>query len=240
MYNTRIIGFHLSVITRLSVAAALICLSASGCAQTTAGVAMPSAPLPPTTAASLPTLLLSAADVAAATGHDVVVTREVSQPWNDGGHFAAPGCLAVTGAAQREAYADTDWTAMHGQVLRDPPAAPAWSHYAVQAVTLFPTPQAATDFFAKSRDGWAGCSNRELTYTQQPAPDQVWSIGSARSEADVLTVSRMQLRPQRWSCQRALSVRGAVAVDVEACSLDGPTTSAAAIATAIGERLPAT
>jgi hypothetical protein len=54
---------------------------------------------------------------------------------------------------------------------------------------------------------------------------------------DVLTVSREQRSPQRWSCQRALTVNGTVAVDVEACALQGPTSAAAAIARAIAERI---
>ena len=62
-------------------------------------------------------------------------------------------------------------------------------------------------------------------------------LGAA--ERDMISVSRAQRSPQQWSCQRALTVRGNVAVDIEACSLDGPTDAAAAIAGAIGERLPA-
>ena len=56
---------------------------------------------------------------------------------------------------------------------------------------------------------------------------------------DVLAVSRMQEGPERWACQRALTVHSNVAVDVEACSLDGPTSAAAAIAGQIAQRLPA-
>lgn len=235
--------FYLAVMNRLPVVAALMCLTASGCAQTTSGLATPSAPIPPTSAETLPTLLLSAADVGTALGRDdVVVTHEVNEPWNDSGHFAGTGCLAVAGAAQRGVYADTGWTALRGQVLREPLTASTWSHFVVQAVVLYPTAQAAAEFFARSRDGWAGCANRELKYTQEPAPEQIWSVGPARSERggrDLLTVPRVQRSPEHWSCQRALSVRGPVAVDVEACSLDGPTSAAATIATAISDRLPA-
>ena len=236
-------GFYLPVMIRLPAVAALALVMASGCAHNTAGLAMPSAPIPPTTAETLPTLLLSPDDVGKALGRDeVIVTREVSAPWDDSGHFAGTGCLAVAGAAQRGVYSDTGFTALRGQVLREPPTVSSWSHFVVQAVVLYPSTEAASAFFARSRDGWAGCANRELTYAQEPAPEQIWSVGSARSERsgpDLLTVSRVQRSPERWSCQRALSVRGPVAVDVEACSLDGPTSAAATIATAISDRLPA-
>lgn len=238
-------GFYLPVTTRLPVIVGLMCLAISGCTATTTGAALPAAPIPPTTAESLPALLLSAPEVAAALdGDELTITSDVSRMWNDshmmtdGGRVDAAGCLAIVGAAQQGVYADSGWTGMHGQVLREPPTAPQWSHYTVQAVVLFPTAAAAVEFFAKSQSSWAGCSDRELTYPQAPAPEQLWSVGPSRTSLGVLTVSRTQRGPQRWFCQRALTVRASVAVDVEACSLDAPTSAAAAIASMIGERLP--
>ena len=248
IYNTRPMGFYLPMTSRLPAVAAALCLStaalaSAGCATTTSGTAAPAAAPPMTTAETLPALLLSASDVGSAlSGSDVVVTSDVTKPWNDSAHFTADsgttGCLAVAGAAQQDVYADSGWTALHGQVLREPPSAQAWSHFAVQAVVLFPSTQAAADFYAGSKDSWAGCSNRELAYAQQLAPDQLWSIGPTTTDGGVLTVSRVQRGPQQWSCQRALTVHGTVGVDVEACSLDGPTAAAASIAQAIAGRLP--
>lgn len=238
-------GFYLPVTIRLPVIVGLMCLAISGCTATTTGAALPAAPIPPTTAESLPALLLSAPEVAAALdGDELTITSDVSRMWNDshmttaGGQVDAAGCLAIVGAAQQGVYAESGWTGMHGQVLREPPTAPQWSHYTVQAVVLFPTAAAAMEFFAKSQSSWAGCSDRELTYPQAPAPEQLWSVGPSRTSLGVLTVSRTQRGPQRWFCQRALTVRASVAVDVEACSLDAPTSAAAAIASMIGERLP--
>jgi len=236
-------GLYLPMIKRLPVLAAMVCLSAAGCATTTSGTATPAAQAPMTTAETLPALLLSAPDVASAlSGGDLVITRDVSTPWDDSAHFddqsGGPGCLAVAGAAQKGVYAGSGWTALHGQVLREPPTSPTWSHYAVQSVVLFATAAVAADFYTKSRDSWAGCSNRELAYAQQLAPDQLWSIGPVSTDNEVLAVSREQRSPQHWFCQRALTVHGTVGVDVEACSLDGTTSAAAAIAHTIADRLP--
>lgn len=226
---------------RLPTIAALLCLSLTGCTATTAGSARPAESAPLMTAEALPTLMLPAGDVGAAmSSEDVVVTADVSKAWNDGGRFADATCLAIVGAAQSAVYDGSGSTAVHGQVLRDPPTAPAWSHYAVQAVVLFPTARAAADFFTTSQQRWAGCSNRELSYPQPLGPEQVWSVGQTSTEHDVLAVSRVQEGPQRWACQRALTVHGNVAVDVEACSAQGPTSAAATIARGITERLPAT
>lgn len=234
---------------RLPVLAAALCLSLSGCTAMTAGTAAPATPAPPATEQTLPTLLLSAPDVGAALGDDdVVVAREVDAPWDDSARFATGpdgsaadlGCLAIAGAAQRAVYAGTGWTALRGQVLREPPTAPDWSHFATQAVILFPDAQAAEDFYQRSRADWADCANRKLVYAQQLAPDQVWQIGPVGNDPDILTVARTQRGPLQWSCQRALSVRGNVAIDVEACDAGQPTDAAATITTAIGTRMPAT
>ena len=221
---------------------AVLCLAVSGCATTTTGTAMPAPPIPATTAQTLPALLLPAPAVAAALGaDDVIVTGEVGAPWNDATHFQSAGeagCLAIAGAAQKTVYADAGWTALQGQVLREPPTARQWSHFATQAVVLFQDAAAASGFLATQRQSWSGCSNREMRYTQQPGPDQVWTVGPTHAERDLLTVSREQRAPQHWFCQRALTVHANVGVDVEACSLDGPTSAAATIAAGIGDQLP--
>lgn len=222
---------------------AVLCLALSGCAGTTAGTALPSAPLPTPTTDNLPTLLLSPSDVGAAFGGaDLAVSADVTQPWNDVAHFQGVGeggCLAIAGAAQKGVYADTGWTALHGQVLREPSTAPSWTHFATQSAVLFGDRAAALKFFATQRLSWGGCSDRELRYTQSMAPDQVWTVGSVGAERAMVTVSREQRSPQHWFCQRALTVQAAVVVDVEACSQDGPTSAAASIAARIGDRVPA-
>jgi hypothetical protein len=225
---------------RVPVIAAVLALTVSGCATTTAGTATRAAPPLPATAETLPELLLPAAAVSAAMGGpDLVVTSDASAPWDDSAPLTdrTPGCLAVAGAAQRGTYAGAGFTAVHGQVLREPPTAQAWSHFASQAVVLFPSDRKAADFFSRSRENWGACSNRELAYRQQLAPVQLWSVGPADVDRDVLTVARTQRSPETWSCQRALTVHGTVAIDVEACSLSGAVDSAASIAREISARM---
>ncbi|WP_149439461.1 sensor domain-containing protein [Mycolicibacterium sp. P1-5] len=225
--------------SRMLAIAALMCLSVSGCSAVTGGIARPADHAPLTSPDGLPALLLAAPDVGAAlASDDVVVTTDVSKAWNDSAHFADVNCLAIAGAAQQGVYAGSGSTAVHGQVLREAPTAPQWSHFAVQAVVSFPTAQAAAEFFTASQRSWAACSNRELNYAQPIGPPQVWSVGQTTTDHDVLAVSRVQQSPQRWACQRALTVHSNVAVDVEACSLDGPTAAASAIAGEIAGRLP--
>lgn len=228
------------MLSRFAAIGALLCAPLSACTATVAGTASPGPPVPPATTETLPSFLLSASDVGAVmSSDDIAVVRDVDAFWNDAARLDNVDCLAIAGTAQQAVYADSDATATHSQVLREPPTSPAWSHYAVQAVVLFPTSQAAAAFFETSRSSWAGCSDRELRYPQPIGEAQRWSVGSISTDHDVLAVSRTEQAPDRWSCQRALTVRSNVAIDVEACSLEGPMAGATAIARQITNRLPA-
>jgi hypothetical protein len=226
--------------SRLSTTAALACLVFSGCSSTVAGTAAPAAPAPITTPEALPGLLLQAADIGAAmSSDDLVVTRDSGNAWSDTARLTDLNCLPIAGAAQQAVYSDSDSTAIHSQILREPPTAPAWNHYVVQAVALFPDAAAAASFYATSRGQWDQCSNRQMTYPQPVGPNQVWTIGPTSSDHDILSVSRTEQSPEKWACQRALTVHNNVAIDIEACSQDGLTTAAVAIARQISSRLPA-
>lgn len=228
------------MLSRAAAIAALLCAPLSACTATIAGTASPGPSAPLSTSEALPSLLLSASDVGSVmSSGDIAVVRDVDRFWNDAARLDNAGCLAIAGAAQQAVYADSGATAVHSQILREPPTSPSWSHYAVQAVALFPTSQAASAFYETSRRSWAGCSDRQLTYPQPIGPPQLWSVGSISTDHDVLAVSRIEQNPDRWSCQRALTVHSNVAIDIEACSIDGPPTSAAAIARQIAGRLPA-
>ena len=78
----------------------------------------------------------------------------------------------------------------------------------------------------------------ELSHPQPIGEAQRWSVGSISTDHDVLAVSRIEQAPDRWSCQRALTVHSNVAIDVEACSTDGPPTAATAIARQIATGCP--
>ena len=62
--------FYLAVTSRLPLIVALLSVSISGCAATTAGTAMPARPAALTTEQVLPRVLLPAADVGSAVGGD--------------------------------------------------------------------------------------------------------------------------------------------------------------------------
>lgn len=228
------------MLSRVAAIAALLCVPLSACTATVAGTASPTPPAPLTTSETLPALLLSASDVGSMmSSGDIAVVRDVDKFWNDAARLDNANCLAIAGTAQQAVYADSGATAVHSQILREPPTSPSWSHYAVQAVVLFPSNSAASAFYEASRRSWAGCSDRQLNYPQPIGPAQLWSVGPTSTDHDILAVSRIEQTPDRWSCQRALTVHSNVAIDIEACSIAGTPTAATAIARQIAGRLPA-
>ena len=143
--------------------------------------------------------------------------------------FRRPELLAVGGAAQQDVYADTGWTAVPA-VLREPPTATAWSHYAVQAVVAVPHRSGRDRLLRGLQQNWAAA--RPPAHLPQPiGPEQVWSVGQ---------ISHRPRRPRGVAggaepravglASEPRTVHGNVAVDVEACSADRPTSAAAAIA----------
>jgi hypothetical protein len=65
----------------------------------------------------------------------------------------------------------------------------------------------------------------------------VWKTGPVTNTDDTLTLTTTQQDAAGWTCQRALTVRGGVAVDVSACGY-GQSDSAVTIAREIAAKVP--
>lgn len=51
-----------------------------------------------------------------------------------------------------------------------------------------------------------------------PTPDVVWTVGAVTDDNGTLSTSQVQEGGDGWTCQRALTVRNNVAVDIVACA----------------------
>lgn len=140
-------------------------------------------------------------------------------------------CLAIDGAAQANVYAGSGYMAVRDQTLRD---GDNFSHYAHQAVVLFPTAKHARTFFAHSARQWPRCE--EYKHLQSGTK---WETGVVSNTAGVLSATAMQQDSGAvgWACDRALIARNNVAVDVNTCSAD-PGGTAAVMAEDIADRVP--
>jgi PknH-like extracellular domain len=196
---------------------------------------------PPVAPAALPNVLLSPAEIDGVLGLTGTTSKQKNDKLFESNEFKQmmpPGwqfpdeCLYAFGPAQTSVYAGSGNTAV--SVDDDSPALPAGSNdkYPVlnQAAVLFPSVNEANAFFTASSQRWQACSDRQVT---PPAnPDNLlidFKVGPVSNENATLTTTlNLNLNspvpggaPISNSCQRALTVRNNVAIDVNACSNTG-------------------
>ena len=91
-------------------------------------------------------------------------------------------------------------------------------HYAIQAVVAFPSAHDANAFYDSSVQSWNNCSKRRFSDVAQGEPDTVWTVAEVTNANGTLSTSQVQEGGEGWRCQRALTVRNNVAIDIVACA----------------------
>ena len=181
----------------------------------------------------LDTLLLTPAQINPLMGAtEMAIIRKHDAMSDDSATMKPRECLAIDGSAQAQVYANSGFTAMRDQALND---GNSFTHYAEQAVVLFPTAKQAKVFFVASGLRWPAC--HEYTHTQSGTQ---WIVGPiSDSNGALSTIStQQQARAGGWVCGRALAVKNNVIVDVNTCS-PNPANSAVDIANQIVAKVAA-
>ncbi|OBI01012.1 sensor domain-containing protein [Mycobacterium scrofulaceum] len=224
----------------VAIAAAGILLA--GCSHDDGGAGASSSNTSSTTAASktplekaqLPDLMLSSSDIDTLLG----VTGTTSDPPKTAleedtarrTDYTLPAeCKYALHAALTPVYADSGYTAVYGyhDLAPTPPGADDLESPDVyQFVVLFPAPDQANAFFTASSQQWPACANRLDTVPADGShPELQWKVGPITntngmlSTTVTLTFSRNGVNVS-IPCQRALTVRSNVIVDVDACRKD--------------------
>jgi PknH-like extracellular domain len=227
-----------------TAAVAGICIFTAGChsqpnqspkASTTTSTTTTKAP-PPVAEGALHGLLLAPEQINAAMGAtDMKVTNSRTGMSDDSATMTPKECLAIDGSAQAQVYANSGFIAERDLTL-DLQEGDNLTHFAEQAVVLFPTAKQAGAFFTASAAQWQACHD----YTHIQSRTQ-WTVGAISNTNNVLsTVTTLQNPPSTgWkACGRALAVKNNVIVDVNTCSVD-PKNSAVDIANQITAKVPA-
>ena len=154
---------------------------------------------------------------------DMAVIRRHDGMSDDSATMQPRECLAIDGSAQAQVYGDSGFTAVRDQALND---GNSFTHYAEQAVVLFPTAKQAKVFFVASGLRWPAC--HQYTHTQSGTK---WTVGPISDTNGALSTiaTQQDARTGGWACGRALAVKNNVIVDVNTCS-PNPASSAVDIA----------
>ena len=180
----------------------------------------------------LDALLLSPEQINPVMGaKEMAVTRKHDAMSDDSATMKPKECLAIDGAAQAQVYADSGFTAVRDRALND---GDNFTHYAEQAVVLFPTAKQAGLFLIASALRWPACHR----YTHIQSGTQ-WTVGPISDTNGALSTiaTQQNARAGGWACGRALAMKNNVIVDVNTCSPD-PKNSAVDIANQIAAKVP--
>jgi hypothetical protein len=189
---------------------------------------------PPITEGALKGLLLPPEQINAAMGAaEMTVTRNHVAMSDDSDTMEPHECLAVDGASQSQVYADSGFMAVRDQTLQLQQGE-NFTHYAEQAVVLFPSAKQADAFVAGSEKQWLSC--HEYKHTQSGTE---WEAAPPTNTHGMLSTVATQENAGStgWACGRALTAKNNVVIDVNTCSAD-PKDSAVDIANQIAANVP--
>jgi hypothetical protein len=224
------------------LALATACTLATGCSVSVDGKAVAadkSGPLTQTPVAisALDGLLLDPSQIntaLSAKSMKVWFTGKVMWDWSTS--ISDTSCLAIDGPAQDKVYANTGWTAIRGQRLDDSvDDSKRRKHFAIQTVVAFPSARDAATFYDSSIQTWAACSNRRFSDLNPGKPDTVWTVAGTTNDNGMLITNQVQEGGDGWACQRALTVRNNVSIDIVTCSY----TQSGAVAAGVAQQIAA-
>jgi hypothetical protein len=188
---------------------------------------------PPIQADVLYGLMLNPAEINTAMGTSGIEGDEINTDMSDESAGIPDKDCRFIYSAESSVYDGSGWIGMRSQHLREPGDS---DHEIWQAVVSFPAANDAARFFSASARRWPACSNREFHASDPGEPDKVWTAGPIANTNGTLSTSDTLKGGDGWACQRALTVRNNVAIDVAACS-GSPTDAAVNIAGQIADKV---
>lgn len=135
-----------------------------------------------------------------------------------GGENDRPECGEIHGVALQKDLDNTGYLAVRTQALQDPRQT---DHVIDDGAIYFSTAKAANDFVAKQAQAWPKCNG--ATLHPAPAPGEspsIWMVGTAANHDGMLTVTNTEEGAEGWQCQRVLTARNNVVIDVRDCGVN--------------------
>lgn len=147
-----------------------------------------------------------------------------------GGDNDHPECGGVHNAALQRELDNSGYVAVRIQAVSDPHLT---ENIVDDGAIYYSTAKAANDFVAKQAQAWAKCNG--VTLHPDPA-DGIWMVGTVANRGGMVSVISTQEGAEGWQCQRALTARNNVVIDVNSCGFNR-TDQAIAIATRMADRV---
>lgn len=147
-----------------------------------------------------------------------------------------PDCGGAPNVALPTAYDRSGYTAIRTQEFFTQPG-PNGQDSITQAVAAFPSEQQAKDFIALENSRWGNCKFDLVTITNPDGDAIVRQMSSPNTRNGVLTLSIHSRMASKIGCQRGLSSRRNIVIDVQICSRAG-SAQAPKLVSKIVDRIP--
>lgn len=186
---------------------------------------------------ALPTILASAESLQALLYLNQPLTKTADEPTPYVGVSTdRPDCGGAPNAALPSAYERSGYLAIRTQEFFTEPG-PDGQDSATQAVVAFPTSEAAEKYVALETSRWGNCKYKPVTIRNNGSDAFVRTILSPTTTNGVLTVSTQSKAYRGLGCQRGLSSRRNIVIDVQVCG-PGGSAQAAELVSSIANRVP--
>jgi hypothetical protein len=147
-----------------------------------------------------------------------------------------PDCGGAINVGLPTAYDGSGYTAIRLQEYHDVPG----KHYqygVTEAVSTFSSDEQSQAFVSAEADRWAKCKYNPVTLIDRGAESFVSTILTPETNAGVLTVSTLSKQYSGLGCQRALSSKRNVVIDIQICG-PGGSAQAPSLVAQIADRIP--
>ena len=140
-------------------------------------------------------------------------------------------CASAAVPGMSNAYSGSGFTGFVDQVVNDT----AGQHKFIQVLATFPTAEAAQSFVSRQAGQWKDCSDTNLTITIAGKSDHANTAAFGTVDG-VTTIVLAPPAAGSRQCERAITARSNVVVDVRACAVNVGT-AASTIARDIGQKI---
>jgi hypothetical protein len=203
----------------LAGALCAVAVLATGCVQTTGGVAKPAAggPTQSRQAGDIRSILLAVDDVNRIMGAtDIEVMDSANDMADHRADISDPKCLGALYNAEDSVYAGTGWKDVVDQVLTEPEDDSA--HWVEQTVVEFPSAAGAKDFIQSSLKQWTDCIGKSVM-VDDGEYQYHWQFEGIASVDGTISQTAKQSDGDGWACQHALSAVDTYVLEASACGL---------------------
>jgi serine/threonine kinase PknH len=125
-----------------------------------------------------------------------------------------PDCLGAAHIVQPPVYADSGYTAVKFDVLRE--QGQRYTHSIEQAVTTFSAADQALSFVQASAAKWKACAGQTVTDGLNGS-SLTWTYANFAGDPPKISLVMNRHNAKGWACQRALSAVWNLVIDVKAC-----------------------